>query len=177
MTGSNETVATKVTGAASIGDVTIDVAVTYDEENLMYTDTDGNAKIWNANNQLVDATYGVKYTVCTVTISSHDTTDYSQMGTATYYLKIANSSDRVRLGPNSGTFVGEDADQVAAFSFDGASTFATKTTLFRLALSPVYDATSYSSSQIDTSFTVAANTWSFTAATTGTPTLAAFANA
>lgn len=176
VTASNATAVTKVTGAASVGDVTIDVAITYDANNLMYTDTSGNAKIWNANNELVDATYGVKYTVCTVAISEHAETNYSQMGSATYYLTIANNEARVRLGPDSGTYVGADADQVAAFSFDNKATFATKSTTFRLALTPEFSATSYSASQIDDSFTVGTSSWSFTAATSGSATLTAFAD-
>jgi len=171
----NTTTATLTTAEASVGGVELNVAITYAANtNLVYTDESGNAKVWNGQT-LVDQA-GDKYVVCTVTLSAKTGESYSDMGTETYYLKIANTNNRVRLGPASGTYVGADADQYAAFSFDGAATFATKTTTLWVAVSPEFTNSTWDSNKVDSStLTIAADGWSFSASKSATATLTAFA--
>lgn len=135
-TANNTTAATLTTGEASVGGVELNAAITYASNvNLMLTDTSGNAKIWNGT-QLVEATYGAKYIQCTVTLSAKTGQNYSQMGTATYYLTISNSQERVRINHalTSDTYVGASESLVAAFDFQGKAGFDSVSTTFYLAV-------------------------------------------
>lgn len=178
VTVNNNTSATIATAEASVGGKIIKCTLTYDQTNLMPTDTSGNAKVWNANNELVDASYGAKYATVTMDIEGVDGQDYSQLGASYYYISVSTSQTKARLNHAlvSSTYVGEHEAQVVKFQFSNAASLTKRTATFYLAITPVYTATSgsYSAGSVDSdAISVANDSWTFTAAATGTQTVTA----
>lgn len=132
---------------------------------LVYSTTDGAAKIWNGTH-LVDA-IGVKYVTCTITISAKDGENYTALGNSSYYIKIHNGNSKVRIGAalNGNGVVGATADLNAKFTFDNAASLISKTTTFKLSVTPTYAESAdnqYNEGSVDTATSIAPGDWTFT---------------